>query len=508
MSGSAADWRRSPSGRGGERSRSWVRFDGLRQDLRYAVRGLARRPGFTAVAALCLAIGIGANAAMFGVVDELLLRPPAGVRDAGSLAWVGLQVRGYDGPQAFSYPDYLDFARAPGAPPVAAYTSTSGSFGRGANVRHVGIIVATHAFLSVLGAAPARGRFFTPSDELPDAPRVVVLGYAFWQSELGGSASVIGRTVRVGTVPYTVVGIAPKAFNGVERSRVDLYVPPAYMADVHTRSPLMSRYRHWAKMLVRLPAGMPRRRLAAEFTAIYRGAVPADSFRATERVIASAPGAMATMDHAQVQNVEVSLWLYGVAAAVLLIACANVGGLLLIRATSRRREIAIRLAMGISRGRLARLLVTESLLLAAVGCAGGLLLASVAAGILRATLLSGIDPGSAFVDGRVLSVTLAITVLTGLVCGLTPVAVATRPDLVSALKSGEREGRRSGGRTNSVLLVGQVALTFLLLIGAAAFVRSVQHLDAIDYGLDASHVLRARLTAHAECAGGRKPILP
>ncbi|MGH7670415.1 MAG: ABC transporter permease, partial [Gemmatimonadaceae bacterium] len=481
------------------RARSGLGLDDVAHDVRYAVRGLARRPGFTAIAALCLAIGIGSNAAMFGAVDELLFRSPAGVRDPGSLAWLSLKVRGNDGLATFTYPDYLDFERPPGAPPLAAYTFTTGSVGRGTAVQDVNILVATHAFMSVLGATLARGRFFTASDEEPDAPRVAVLGYAFWQNEFGGRTDVIGQTVRVGTKPYTVIGIAPERFNGVERTHVDVYVPPTYLVDQANASwPLTERRRHWAKLLVRMRPATHRDRVAAEFTSIYRTAVPADSFRAQERVIAAAPGAMATMDQRQVQNAKVSLWLYGVAAAVLLIACGNVAGLLLIRATSRRREIAIRLAMGISRMRLARLLVTESLLLAALGCTGGLLLASIASGILRATLLSGIDPGAAFIDGRVLSVTLVTTVLAGLMCGLAPVAVATRPDLVSALKSGEREGRRARGRTNSVLLVGQVALTFVLLIGAAAFVRSVQHLDAIDYGLDASHVLRARLTAHSD----------
>jgi len=471
------------------------RADDILQDVRYAARGLARRPGFTAVAAVCLAIGIGANAAMFGVVDVLLLRPPVGVRDFGSLAWVRLEEPGTNDKSGFSYLDYVDFARASAALHIAAYVGGERSFGRGTAARQVRFLAVTHEFMPMLGAAPALGRVFDAADDRPGAAPVCVLGYAFWKSEFAGSPDIVGRTVRFGTSLYTVVGVAAHDFNGVERSHVDLFVPPTFFAiDRPQGSPFTNREFHWASILARLDPGVEREQLAARLNAVYHNADPGNKDRADRSVIAAAPTSLVVMDHRQVQDVEVALWLYGVAAIVLLIACANVASLLLIRAAGRQREIAVRLALGISGMRLVRLLMAESALLAGVGCIAGLVLARFAGGIFRATI-SGLDAGAGLVDLRVVSATLIATVFTALVCGLAPALVATRPDLGLVLKSGRQDGSHGRGRANSVLLVGQVALTLTLLVGAALFVRSLRNLNSLDLGFDAPHLLRARLVA-------------
>ncbi|HEY5063071.1 MAG TPA: ABC transporter permease [Gemmatimonadaceae bacterium] len=486
-----------PAPLGRKRFRDWM--DDIRQDVRYAARGLARRPTLTAAAVLCLAIGIGANAAMFGVVDQLLLRPPSGVRDPRSLAWIRLAARGADQPGQFSYQDYLDFQRAPARPQLAAYHLGSSSFGRGTDARDIEILIVTHSFLSVLGATPAFGRFIAEQDEATQSTRVVVLGYALWQSQFAGRTDIVGQTVRLGTTPYTVVGIAPQGFNGLERVKVDAYVPPTFLGDQFTgRRVLAERGFHWATVLARTEPGASRQRLVAELNAIYRNADPADKDRQDERVIAAAPGSLITMDQGQVKQVEVSFWSYGVSGVVLLVACANVAALLLVRATARRREIAIRLAMGISRARLARLLITESLLLAALGCALAVVLARFAGGILRATVLSGLDPARGFVDVRLVSVALATAVLTGLACGLAPALKATRSDLTTALKLGERDGSRERARLNGALVVCQVALSLVLVVSAALFAGSLRKLDALDLGFDAPHLVRARVTAYTD----------
>ena len=477
------------------------RADDILQDVRYAARGLARRPGFTAVAALCLAIGIGANAAMFGVVDALLLRPPTGVRDFGSLAWVRLEEPGTNEKAGFSYPDYVDFARASAALHIAAYAGGARSFGRGTATRQARFLAVTHEFMPMLGGPPALGRSFDSADDRPGAAPVCVLGYEFWKSEFAGRDDIVGRTVRLDTTLYTVVGVAPRDFNGIERSRVDLYVPPIIFAIERPQgSPFTNREFHWASILARLEPGVQREQLAAKLNAIYHNADAGNKYRAERTVITAAPNSVVAMDHRQAQDVQVALWLYGVAAVVLLIACANVASLLLIRAAGRQREIAVRLALGISGLRLARLLMTESTLLAGVGCIAGLVLARLSGGIFKATI-SGIDAGAGLVDLRVVSATLIATVFTAIVCGLAPALVATRPDLGLVLKSGKQDGSRGRGRANSVLLVGQVALTLMLLAGAALFVRSLRNLNNLDLGFDTPHLLRARLVAGATAPG-------
>jgi predicted permease len=480
---------------GGKRLRKVA--DDMLLDVRYAARGLLRRPGFASTAAICLAVGIGVNAAMFGVVDALLLRPPAGVRDPRSLVWIRVKVTGTEQTTSFSYPDYIDFEHSSSASGVAAYGFGTTSFGRGADALEINTLIVTPTFMPVLGVAPAVGRFFTPADDRPEAAPVAVLGYGFWQNHYAGNTDVVGKTAWVGTKLYTVIGVAPPGFNGIERSRVDLYVPPiTFLTDrFGARISPTNRHVHWASVLARLEPGVRRERLAAELNAIYHNADPGDKDRDGPAIVVAAPTAMVVMGPREAQDVRVSLWLYGVAAVVLLIACANVASLLLIRATGRRREIAVRLALGISRLRLARLLMTESMVLAGLGCIAGLVLARLSGSIFRATLLSDVDGGASLFDVRVASVTLATTVFTGLACGLAPALAATRPNLVAVLKAGERDGSRGRGRLNSVLLVGQVALTFMLLVGAALFVRSLQNLDALDLGFDAPHLLRARIAA-------------
>ncbi|MEJ7812753.1 MAG: ABC transporter permease [Gemmatimonadaceae bacterium] len=476
--------------------------DELLQDGRYAARGLARQPGFTAAVVLCLAIGIGANTTMFRVVDALLLRPPAGVRDPDQLLWVGAQRietgfgGGFVSRPGISHPDYVDFGRSPALAGVAGYSTGWASFGRGGNTRRINTLTVTHTFMPLLGVRPALGRFFTADEDRAGAPAVVVLGHAFWREEFAGAADIVGRAVRIGDGVFTVVGVAPRDFNGVERRQVDVYLPPsANTAENGPFAPaerLTSRGIGWFTLVARPRPGVARERLAKELDAIYHRADGGNKRRASSTIVAAPLTATAAMpDPRQVQNATVSVWLAGVAAVVLLIACANVAGLLLTRAVRRRREIGVRLALGIGRRRLVRMLMTESLLLAAIGGAAGILIARWGGSVLRAWLLSDVAVAGSTLDARVLAVTLAATLFTGVACGLAPALHATRPDLTTALTAGERDRPEGRGRLLGAMLVGQVALTLVLLVGAGLFERSLRNLDALDLGFDARHVLIA-----------------
>jgi len=470
--------------------------DGLVQDCRYAIRTLRRRPGFVTTAVLCLAVGIGSNATMFGVVDALLLRPPDGVRDPGGLLWIRVGQRasaaagGFMSYDRLGYSDYANFSRSPSVAGVAAYATSTESFGRGADVREVNVLRITHTFMPLLGVQPALGRFFGAGEDRAGAAPVAVLSYGLWQGQFAGAPDIIGRTVRVNTTLYTVVGVAPRDFNGVNRTRVDLYLPP--VAGNPYASEILEMPCCWVDVLVRLQRGVGPERLAKEFSTLYHNARSGDTGRAADTIIVASSWQKLAMGSAQqVQNAKVSVCLAGMAAVVLLVVCANVASLLLTRAVSRRREIAVRLALGIGRGRLIRMLMTESLVLAALGGIVSLVVGQWGAGVVRAALLSDTALGSSMLDPRVLAVTVAATVLTGVACGLVPVLHTTRPDLTTALKTGERAGTEGRSRTLSVLLVAQVALTLVLLVGTGLFVRSLRNLDKLDLGFDVTTVLRA-----------------
>ncbi|HEY7394547.1 MAG TPA: ADOP family duplicated permease, partial [Gemmatimonadaceae bacterium] len=335
-------------------------------------------------------------------------------------------------------------------------------------------------------------------EDVDGDPRIVVLGFAFWQNELAGAADAVGKTILIDDKPYSVIGVAPRNFNGVQRSTVDVYLPAGVLADLNRdRSrpfPLTDRRFDAFSVIGRIREGARREPLAKELEIIYHRSDAVDDDRAKRHVVVASPMSLTAMGSLrQVQNVTVSLWLYGVAGIVLLIACANVAALLITRGIARRREIAVRLALGVGRSRLIRLLLTESALLAAAGCFAGLLLARWAGGVIRATLLSEIDAGSARLDSRVFLVTLTTAVFTGIACGLAPAFIATRPNLSSVLKSGERDGADGRGRAGGALLVGQVALTLMLLVGAGLFVQSLRNLDATDFGFDVRHVLFANV---------------
>ena len=476
------------------------RIEAAWHDVAYAGRQLRRSPGFAAAVVLTLGIAIAANATMFGIVDRLLLKPPAYLRDPGHTHRVYL-ARLVPGERSefagnnISYKRYRDLAdSARLLDEAAAFFNADMVVGTGDEARqlHVGIVSAS--FWRMFDARPVIGRFFADAeDRTPRGDAVAVLGYGYWRSQFGGRADVLGRRLRIGGVTYTVVGVAPKGFNGMAMSALVAYVPITTVAhdmfgDLYFEGHNIS----WMEMLARRGRGASPAAAEAELTALYRASVlaspnhqPLEEMR-PHAILASVLFDRGPRPH---QEAKVALWLAGVAGVVLLIACANVANLLLARARRRAREIAVRVALGIGRGRLVAQLLVESLLLGLLGGVVGLALAHWGGGVLRTLLLPDVDWATGALDHRLLVATALAAVLGGVLAGLTPAVQASRVDVNSALKAGGREGSAQRSRTRATLLVLQVALSLVLLVGAGVFARSLRNVRGVELGFDPERVL-------------------
>lgn len=484
-------------------------------DVRYAARGLRRKPGFTLAVVLTLALGIGANATMFGIVDRLLFRPPAFMRtpDRVQRVYVALTTdqSGEFITSTISYKRYVeltDWTRSFDV--TAAIADGEAVIGDGENARDMSIAPVSATFWRLFDVRPALGRFFTPDeDRAPDGTMVAVLGYGLWQTSYGGRSDVIGQPVKIGSETYTIVGVAPKNFVGVSMRTPAAFVPITAWASVSfgRRAPEGGFFGRrpnyhdahniqWMEMLARRKPDASIVTATADLSNAYRRSYIAQkaanvSLRPTELAKPRAIAGPLLQERGPRQGNEskVATWLVGVAVVVLLIACANVGNLLLARAFARRREIAIRIALGVGRARLVRQLLIESLMLAALGAVTGLLFAQMTGGALRSVLIANVDWPSTFGDVRVLTATLAATVLAGVLTGLAPAFHAGRGDVAATLKAGAREGTYQRSRTRIALLVMQGALSVVLLVGAGLFVRSLRNVRSLDYGFDVARVV-------------------
>jgi predicted permease len=470
------------------------------QDLRYALRTLSRSPGLVAAAVICLALGIGANTTIFGIVDTLLFRPPAHVEDPGRVVRVYFRWHsphfGSTTSSVTGYPVYTlirDSTRAFDA--VAAFThSQRASLGRGAEARRVDLQLASSSYFPLLGVRPALGRFYAQDEDRPGGPPVVVLGHRFWQGAFGGDSGIVGRRLAIGRGTYTVVGVAPERFTGMDLENVDVWAPLTAATAELMGAAYLNRGSYFLRIVGRIGA---RGRAAAEREATVL-------FRAEDRYSWGDSAALATLGPVQwawgpeiSQNARVSTWLAAVSVIVLLIACANVANLLLARSLQRQRDVAIRLALGSGRWRLARQLLTESLLLAIGGGIAALFVTLWAGPLIRAFLLRDIPAAAAAVDARVLAFTALLALLTGLLGGAAPAWQVGRRDLTPALKGGAAEGRYQRSRLRAGLLVGQVALTVVLIVGAGLFARSLRNVEGQDFGFDPAHTLVATMDLRA-----------
>jgi putative ABC transport system permease protein len=472
------------------------------QDVRYAVRTMFRNPGFTAVAALSLALGTGAAAAVFSLADALVLRPLPVARPGELLS---LRAQAQDSPfgasyASFSWTDYLDYReKSQSFEGLAAYRFVSVSLtkdAKAASQLRLGLLVSGN-FFRVLGVEPALGRGFRPEEEAEAGSAVVVLSHSLWTSAFGADPAVLGRAVRLNGLDFTVVGVAPERFTGVDQFvRPALFVPmPAWvlLAGEEGRERLQRRDERSLAVKGRLRPGVGLGAAQAELTSIARALE--EAYPATNKN----QGALVRSElHARIESsppdAALSAMLLALTGLVLLIACANVANLLLSRGGARAREIAVRQAVGAGRTRLVRQLLTEGLVLALLGGLLGLVLAAVGVRFFASLpvpsdlpIVLGVE-----LDRRVLLVAFGASLLSVLAFGLTPALQTTRADVVSGLKVGDAGfalGRRLWGRQG--LVVAQVALSLVLLVSAAVLLRGFARLLAADSGFRRDHILMA-----------------
>lgn len=465
-------------------------------DVRYALRALRREPGFSAFSIVTLALGIGVNAAMFSVVDRLMLRGPSHVRDVGQLRRLQIARQEAGRPLLregrFGYVAYDAIRHNTSSfAAVAAYSVRPEGvlLGRGAEARRINLGEATAGLFPLLGVQPAAGRFFTEKEDDTLAPeRVVVLAYAFARQQFGATADAVGKSLTLDNAEHVVIGVAPRGFTGPDLTRVDVWMPESIFGQRTTNNWTRNWNSSWLSLVVRLKPDVTTERADADATAAFRAAYVGSDESKRQATVAVKPLQFTPEGDEPVES-RISKWLLGVAACVLLIACANVINLQLARALRRQRELAVRLTLGAGRARLVRLLVTESLVLAV---AGGVVSVAVAGGlgaVMRSRLIPNVEWDSALVDSRVIGVALIVALLVGMAVGLVPALRASTPDLAAAMKAGVREGGGRTGRLRATLTVAQAALSVVLLVGAGLFVQSLRHVRALDLGLQPDRVL-------------------
>jgi putative ABC transport system permease protein len=445
-------------------------------DLRYALRLFQRAPGFAAVAILTLALGVGANTAVFTVINALLIRPlPYANPGRLVMVWQDLRARGGPADEWATPGNYADWRQEKGlfeaVSVVTGWLPTLTGAGTAESVEGEQV---SHEYFSLLGVAAARGRTFQQIDDVPNAPRVVVVGHGLWQRRFGGDPALVGRVLVLGGEPHEVIGILPERFRPIVNRSAELWRPLRIDTANPRRGSIVLR------AVARLPEGVPldRAQAAADLLAVRLEAAYPEFNEKTrfsltplhDRVVGDIrPGLLAML---------------GAVACVLLIACANIANLLLARASARSREIGVRIALGAGRGRVLQQLLTESLLLAGLGGVAGLLL-----GVWAVDGLVAIAPEGAprvdeiRLDGTVFGFAAAVTLVTGLLFGIVPALQASRAGASAALKDAPRGGAAAGGRqVRRTLVAAEVALALTLLTGAALLLQTFVRLQTADLG--------------------------
>lgn len=475
-------------------------FADLWRDLRYGARMLRRTPGFTFVAIFTLALGIGANTTVFTVINTILLNPLPVARPAELLTVQTTRLEGAEPPQAISHPNLIDLQQHNGVfSSFAGYTTPQilTWLNGDAPERLFGELVTANYF-DTLGLRPVKGRFFLPEeDRTPNTHAVVVLGYGAWQQRFGGAPDIVGRTISINRVMFTVIGVAPEGFKGIG----GVFGPDLWIPAMMTEQIVATQQRTWLRDRAalafygvgRMKPGVTRAQATASLQSLAATLARDYPDANRGRGLGTEPlTRMAIMTSGQPATLFAFALLMGVVGLVLLIACSNVANLLLARNASRRQEVALRLALGAGRGRLVRQLLTESMLLAMISGVVGIAVTLIGSRVLwsfrppefAANLID------LAIDTNVLWFGLIVSAMTGVIFGAMPAWQASRGNLVDALKeeaclAGRTRRRVSLGR---VLLVGQVALSLVSLIVAGLCLRAVQRAYAIDPGFESQRL--------------------
>jgi predicted permease len=483
------------------------------QTIRYALRGLRKNPGFTLTALLSLALGIGANTAIFSLMDRIMLRSLP-VRDPERLVLFrdrgprrGNVETAYSSDFTFSYPMYRDFRdRAPAFDGVLAWFPASVSFSASEQSELVRVNLVTGNFFDVLGVRTVLGRAIVPDDDrVRSGGPVAVLSYGFWERRLGADPRVLNRSINLNGHPFTVVGVAAKGFSGLAVGEAPAAFVPVVMEReiLPGRDELEKRRSMWLNLMGRLKPGVTRENAEAAMNTFWQP-ILADELKAipqaTENFRQRFLRRHLTLQAAGngISNLRFMLGtplilLTALVGLVLMIACANVANLFIARSAARQKEVAIRLALGAGKWAIVRTILAESLILSFAGAVLGVAFASWSGGLLVKLLPTGsiVEGLATNPDLRVLSFTAVTAVLSGLIFGFVPALKSVRPDVAPVLK--DQAGSVLGGsvqaRFRKALVVGQVALSLLLLIGAGLFMRSLRNLKAVDTGFRPDHII-------------------
>ncbi|MFZ0738524.1 MAG: ABC transporter permease [Candidatus Acidiferrales bacterium] len=473
-------------------------MNSLLQDIQFGLRTLRKSPGFTAVAVLTLALGMAANTTMFSMVNSVLLRPLP-VPHADQIVVVATEQKNNPYYSAFSYPDFVDLQKqAEGFSGLFAYELSIAGLSADGTASHVAVSFVSGNFFSTLGIQPARGRLILPTEGTqPGSDPILVLGYAYWQSRFGGNPSVVGKQVLMNGHPVTIVGVAPKDFHGVY-AIVDCqgYLPLSMATTIEddTNGLWTNRGDREIHVLGRLKAGTSVKQAEASLNVV--AARLAQQYAETDAGVAVRvyPERLSRPEPSASNPVPIAAAIFMILAGlVLVLACFNIANVLLVRATTRQREMAVRAALGAKRGRLVRQFLTESVLLAIFGGAIGAVIASWASGVLSSLSLSTDLPLRLDFspDGSVFAYAFGAVLLTGIIVGILPAMRAARTDVSAVLHEGGR-GSSDGPRRHflrNALVVGQVAGSLLLLIVAGLFARSLTRVQQLNLGFEPDHLL-------------------
>ncbi len=480
-------------------SRGITIIEGVLQDLRFAFRILRKSPGFTAVAVLTLALGIGANTAMFSLINSVLLQPLPGIANPDRLVSLFRMEKG-DPWSVSGYPDYIDYRdRNHSFSGLAGHAAAWMNLGTGAPERIIGDIV-TGNYFPVLGVHPALGRLIVPDDDTKrDANPVVVLSYSFWRGKFGSSTTILGSKIILNGYPFTVIGVASPNFIGVlAEAKTDVWMP---MSMLNEGLP-MSKGGHyfeerawgWMGIFGRLKPGVSFEQAQTDMSVVAQQLALAYPITNTGHSVALGRGVGIEPDDRADLTGFLGL-LFGAVGLLLLIACANIAGLLLVRAAGRRREISVRLALGATRRRLIRQFVTEGLFMSLASGALGLILAPwiIKLSVHYAQPTSVIRNSNVNPDASVLAFTLLVSILAGVAFTVLPALRSSSPDILKSLKEGAPTSSRSQTLLQRVLAAAQVGASFVLLIAAGLLFHNMYEILNSDPGFDTKNIFIASI---------------